>query len=122
MSNRVEFISATPVLASLDIERSVDFFVSKLGFEKLYAVPGQYGIVRNGAVSIHFWACLDTRIPQETSCRVQVKEIERLFQQCQSFGIVQAKAPLEMKPWGNKELSILDLDGNLVTFSESAGS
>ncbi len=36
MTHETLFISATPVLASLDIERSVDFFCSGLGFTKLH--------------------------------------------------------------------------------------
>jgi hypothetical protein len=63
MPKTVEFIIATPVLASLNIERSVDFFCSKLGFVKVHADQGTYGIVSSGPVSIHFWACTDRRIP-----------------------------------------------------------
>jgi hypothetical protein len=49
MSTTIMFVSATPVLASLDIERSVEFFVSKLGFSKVHVAQGEYGIVSNGA-------------------------------------------------------------------------
>ncbi|ANQ86876.1 putative bleomycin resistance protein [Azoarcus olearius] len=118
MSESIQFVAATPVLASLDIERSVDFFVSQLGFTKLYAAQGEYGIVSNGAVNIHFWACPDAGIPKATSCRVQVCGIEPLYRRCQALGIVHPNAPLERKPWGNHEFGILDPDGNLVTFHE----
>ena len=36
MSTTIKFVSAIPVLASLDIERSAEFFVSKLGFGKVH--------------------------------------------------------------------------------------
>lgn len=120
MNGPVQFIAATPVLASLDIERSVDFFVSKLGFTKVYAVQGEYGIVSNGAVSIHFWSGTDPSIPKATGCRVQVVGIEQLFQRCQSLAIVHPNAPLEAKPWGNKEFAITDIDGNLITFHQAS--
>lgn len=115
----LQLIAATPVLASLDIERSVRFFCERLGFEQIQAVQGEYGIVRRGAVSIHFWACADAHIPKATSCRIQVLGIEELFRTCETLGIVHPNAPLETKPWGNREFAILDLDGNLVTFHES---
>lgn len=122
MSDAVQFVDATPVLASLDIRRSVDFFVTKLGFDEVYAVQGEYGVVRNGPVGIHFWACSDPAIPGATSCRVQVRNVELLFQRCDALGIVHPKARLESKPWGTREFAITDLDGNLVAFYEPVES
>ncbi|WP_342451135.1 bleomycin resistance protein [Piscinibacter koreensis] len=108
------------MLASLDIERSVGFFASKLGFSSVHAQQGVYGVVRRGAVSIHFWACAERHIAENTSCRVQVDGVAELFEACAAFGIVHPNAPLEAKPWGSREFSILDPDGNLVTFFEPA--
>ena len=118
MATSPQFLSATPVLASLDIGRSVGFFVSRLGFEQVHAEQGQYGIVQRGAVSLHFWACSDADIPQATSCRVQVSGIDALHEHCRAQGIVHPNAPLQAKPWGSREFAILDPDGNLVTFHE----
>lgn len=118
MSTPIKFVSANPVLASLDIERSAEFFASKLGFRKVHVVQGEYGIVSNGPVEIHFWACADRRIAEATGCRVQVQAIEALHAQCASQTIVHPNAPLASKPWGTKEFAILDPDGNLVTFYE----
>lgn len=119
MSASAEYIAAVPVLASLDIERSAEFFAVKLGFMKVHVAQGGYGIVANGPVEIHFWACTDRHIAQATSCRVQVRGIQRLYDQCKGHAIVHPKAPLQTKPWGTKEFAILDPDGNLVTFYEN---
>ena len=119
MNAPVQLIAATPLLASLDLNRSVDFFVSKLGFDSVYAVARQYGIVKHGAVGIHFWPCSDPEIPKATSCRVQVAGIEDLYRHCLAQDIVHPNARLESKPWGSKEFAILDPDGNLVTFHEA---
>ncbi len=120
MSTPIQFIAATPVLASLDIERSAEFFSSKLGFTKVHIVQAEYGIVSNGAVQIHFWACKDRHIAEATGCRVQVQGIGELHAQCASHDIVHPNAPLARKPWGTMEFAILDPDGNLVTFYERA--
>ena len=122
MNTNVHFLSATPVLASLDINRSVDFFVSKLGFGKVYADQGAYGIVSAGPVHIHFWACSDRRISEATSCRICVQGIEALYELCSKERIIHQKAVLEQKPWGSMEFAIVDLDGNLVTFYESTSA
>ncbi len=118
MAQNIAFISATPVLASLDIARSVDFFCSRLGFTKLYAEQGSYGVITRGSVGLHFWACNEAHIAENTSCRVQVSGIEALYAQCQAHGIVHPNAPLADKPWGSREFAIVDPDRNLVTFSE----
>lgn len=118
MTNPVQYVDATPVLASLDIQRSVDFFVSKLGFTQIYASQNEYGIVRNGPVGIHFWACADAEIPKATGCRVQVRAIAQLYEHCTALGIVHPNGALAATPWGNREFAILDPDSNLVTFHE----
>ncbi len=115
-----DFVAAIPVLASLDVQRSVDFFASKLGFTIHYASQGTYGIVARGKVHIHFWACNEWQIAEATGCRVSVLNIESLYAHCTSQQIVHPNAPLNTTPWGNKEFAILDPDGNLVTFFEPA--
>lgn len=117
-----KFIAATPLLASLDINRSTEFYASKLGFTKVYDEQGQYGIVRLDSVRVHFWACDDRHIAEATSCRIEVEGIDELFAQCTKYQIVHVNAPLEEKPWGAREFAILDPDGNMVTFHEQTGA
>ena len=118
MSSETTFVSATPTLASLDIQRSVEFFCSILGFSSVHMQQGQYGIVSRGPVAIHFWACNEPHNAANTSCRVRVRGIAALYAQCQLAGIVHPHAALDEKPWGSREFGILDPDSNLVTFCE----
>lgn len=118
MSGAIEFVAAVPVLASLDIRRSVDFFGDRLGFKVVYAAQGEYGIVSHGAVEIHFWACSDAAIPAATGCRVNVVNIDALYAHCVREQIVHPNGALHATPWGKREFSILDPDDNLVTFFE----
>ncbi|PUA17186.1 VOC family protein [Glaciimonas sp. PCH181] len=120
MNSVIDFVAAVPVLASLNIQRSVNFFVSKLGFDAHYVSQGEYGIVSRGNVKIHFWACTDKRISEATGCRVNIRNIKSLYAQCSSQEIVHPNAPLKTTPWGSTEFAILDPDGNLVTFFELA--
>ncbi len=118
MANATQFLAATPVLASLDIERSVEFFCSRLGFTAVHVEQGVYGIVSRGAVFIHFWACNERHIAENTSCRVRVQGVDTLYAQCLAAGIVHPKAHLETKPWGSTEFAVLDPDGNLIAFAQ----
>jgi catechol 2,3-dioxygenase-like lactoylglutathione lyase family enzyme len=113
--NDTDFVSAIPVLASLDIQRSVDFFASELGFTKIYVSQGEYGVIARGSVTLHFWACNDPAIAAATGCRINVHNIESLYAHCSGQGITHANSPLHATPW-NKEFAIVDPDGNLVTF------
>lgn len=116
MSDDAKFLSATPVLASLDIERSVEFFCSVLGFTKVHAEQGVYGVVTRDEVAVHFWSCSEKHIAENTSCRIGVQGVESLYVTCKAAGVVHPNAPLSEKPWGTREFGVLDPDGNLITF------
>ena len=111
-------ISAIPKLASLDIEKSLAFF-ERLGFARKFA-SSTYGVAERDSVAIHFWLCSDPRIPTETGCRVTVEGIDELFASYEALKVVHPNGRLEMKPWGVREFSIHDADGNLVTFQQAA--
>jgi catechol 2,3-dioxygenase-like lactoylglutathione lyase family enzyme len=113
---------AAPVLASLDIERSIAFWCSRLGFSKVYVDPGVWGIVARDSVQVHFWPCADRHIAENTSCRIYVTGIDDLHAEAAAQGIVHPNAPLSDKPWGSREFGVLDPDGNLVTFAERRGA
>jgi uncharacterized glyoxalase superfamily protein PhnB len=45
-----------------------------------------------------------------------VEGVEELYKTFRPLGIVHGNAPLTDQPWGDRDFSILDPDGNLVTF------
>jgi hypothetical protein len=107
-----------PKLASLDIERSLAFF-ERLGFARKASYP-DYGIIERDGVQIHFWLCTDPRIPKETACRIAVEGIDGLCETFSAQGVIHPNGHLSVKPWGLREFSILDTDGNLLTFQEAS--
>ncbi|RYY83747.1 MAG: VOC family protein [Comamonadaceae bacterium] len=109
-------VAAIPKLASLDMERSLAFF-ERLGFRRS-GNWGDYGIVARDGVQLHFWLCNDPRTPTETGCRITVEGIEDLYAQHAAQGVIHPNGALAAKPWGVWEFSILDPDGNLVTFQQ----
>lgn len=112
------FLSAVPVLASLDMARTVAFYVRVLNAKAVYVQPGEYGIVSLGGLELHFWACQDPVIPKQTSCRIRVTGIAALHAQCLAGNAVHPNGGLRNQPWGTQEFSLLDEDGNCVTFYE----
>ncbi|MFM7426456.1 MAG: bleomycin resistance protein [Elainella sp.] len=110
--------SAVPVLASLDIAKTIQFYCSVFGFTKIYVEPAVYGIVQRDAVQIHFGACSEKHIAENTVCRIKVTSIDALYAELQPKGVVHPQAPLQEKPWGTLEFGVVDQDGNLITFFE----
>lgn len=117
MSNSV-FNSVVPILASLDITKTIQFYCSVFGFTKIYEEPAVYGIVQRDAVQIHFWACSEKHIAENTACRINVKGIDALHAEFQTKGVIHPNTLLQEKPWGTREFGVVDEDGNLITFFE----
>jgi len=107
--------TAIPKLASLNIERSVAFFEA-LGFTRVAVYP-TVAMVSRDAVDLHFWLTPDPAIPRATGCRVNVDAIDALYREFLPLDIVHPDDPLGDKPWGTREFSILDADGNVLTFA-----
>jgi catechol 2,3-dioxygenase-like lactoylglutathione lyase family enzyme len=115
------FLRAAPVLPSLDVRRTADFYRTSLGFEEVHVAPGEYAIVEWGTVELHFWHTTDAALPKASGYRLEVSGIDALHAHCAALGIVHPNAPLAAKPWGSREFAILDPDGNIVTFHQDAG-
>jgi catechol 2,3-dioxygenase-like lactoylglutathione lyase family enzyme len=108
---------AAPVLASLNIAKTIAFYTEKLGFRQQF-VDDNYGIVARDEIVIHFWKCDDPIFPQNTSCYVHVRGVENLYYEMQVAGVIHPNGPLEDKPRSMREFAILDEDGNLIRFGE----
>ena len=107
--------STVPVLASLNLDESVAFYTARLGFV-LMAQLADYVIVGRDGCELHFYACDDPLIAQNTSCYVRTPSTEALYLEFISRG-ADVKPP-EDRPWGMKELYVIDPHGNLLKFGE----
>jgi hypothetical protein len=114
---KATIVSAVPVLYSIDIGPSVTFYEEKLGFRRRGIYPN-YAVLERDGVEIHLGLTDDSSLPKNTQCRVNVAGIEALYAACTAQGIVHPKGPLTVQPWGFREFSVLDLDGNLIKFGE----
>ena len=118
MAARARLAAAVPVLASLDIAATVDFYTSTLGFEAVLADAGNWGIVQRDAIQIHFWFTTDKSFPGNTSCRVRVEDLDALHEELLPRKVIHPNGALRDTDWGTREFDIVDLHGNLITFFE----
>ena len=122
MVSATEFVSAVPIIPARDTGVSTAWFRDQLGFDVFHVEP-EYGIVGRGESWIHFWGPSGIA-PEDsnTMIRLGVRGIDSLYQECQEKGIVHPNGTLAEQPWGTREFSVIDADGNLVTFFEPQGS
>ena len=104
------FDRAIPVLASLEIATSLDFF-HKLGFETHDFGDNNYDIVIRAHIESHFWLCTDRHVAENSSCYVRVNDIHALYADF-------AKRIDVGTPWGMDELYVHDPSGSLVKFGQ----
>ncbi len=97
-----------------------DFYVHQLDFQEIGDYEG-YLMVRKENIEIHFFEfkALD---PKENYGQVYIRtdDIDSLYQSLlDRKTTIHPNGPLETKPWGQKEFSVLDPDSNLLTFGQS---
>ncbi len=111
------FKTAVPILASLNEQETIDFYVEKLGFTFHSSWDGYLIFSRDG-LNIHLWPCENSEIPRNTGCYVNVSEVDALYAEYQAHNIIHPAGQLETKPWEMKQFSILDNNGNIIHFGE----
>lgn len=96
-----------------------DYYLNKLGFEEL-GDHGDYLMIKKDKIEIHFFEFkgLD---PKENYGQVYIRtsDINSFYQKLLDSKIsIHPNAPLQTKPWGQIEFSLLDPDNNLLTFGQ----
>jgi catechol 2,3-dioxygenase-like lactoylglutathione lyase family enzyme len=109
--------TAVPILASLNSQETIDFYTQKLGFT-FHSNWDGYLIFSRDNISIHLWPTDDGEIPKNTGCYINVTEVDKLYAAYQPQGVIHPNGPLKVMPWGMKQFSILDNNGNLIHFGE----
>ncbi len=113
----MSFAKSDPILAALNVERMVEFYENKLGFQRSWC-DENYGIVRRDDIAIHFWHCDDPKFPQNTSCYLWVTDIDTLYEEFKAADVIHPNSPLADRPWGVREFAAIDLDGNLLRIGQ----
>lgn len=111
-----------PKLPMRDKAATKDYYINKLGFRELGSADFEgYLMVEKEAIQIHFFEfkALD---PKENYGQVYIRtdSIDKLYQAMLDRQLtIHPNGTLQIKPWGQKEFSMLDPDNNLLTFGQS---
>jgi uncharacterized glyoxalase superfamily protein PhnB len=103
-----------PELPVADVERAQYYYRDVLGFEIAWLTEGkEIGAVTNGKAVIFLRR---REAPFEPAVHwVFAEDIDATYQQVQSADAIIAE-PLELKPWGLRQFTVHDLDGNIFYF------
>jgi uncharacterized glyoxalase superfamily protein PhnB len=115
---KVQVLGTVPVLPVTDVQEALAFYRDALGFECAFE-QGQYAGVVRGDAQVHLDGVVNSGAGQMT-VRVTVAGVDALYAEIEPKGVVDPAEPLNTKPWGARQFSVLDCCGNRITFVEGA--
>jgi len=99
-----------------------DYYINQLGFDAPDEIDYEgYLMVCKDNIEIHFFEYKELN-PSESYSGVYIRtdNVEDLYQSLLAANVpLHPNAPLEIKPWGQKEFAVLDPDNNLLTFGQA---
>ncbi len=97
-----------------------EFYLNQLSFE-LISDYGDYILLKKDEIEIHFFE-FNSLDPLENYGQVYIRviDIDKLYKSLLDKSIaIHPNGHLEVKPWRQKEFSLLDPDHNLLTFGQA---
>ncbi|GGG35161.1 hypothetical protein GCM10011414_00710 [Croceivirga lutea] len=119
VKNEMMLTDINPKLPMRNKEVTREFYLNKLGFKQIGDYDG-YLMVQKDKIEIHFFEFKELD-PKTNYGQVYIRtdNIEDLYQMLLNTKTsIHPNGPLEIKPWGQKEFSVLDPDTNLLTFGQ----
>ena len=109
-----------PKLPMRDKALTKAYYLNELRFTEL-GDYGNYLMLSKDTYEIHFFEFKELN-PNENYGQVYIRtnDIEKLYKELlDKKVIIHPNGPLELKPWGQKEFSLLDPDNNLITIGQA---
>ncbi|WP_439150905.1 bleomycin resistance protein [Winogradskyella sp.] len=98
-----------------------NYYIDHLGFKQIGTKDYDgYLMLKKDNIEIHFFEFKDL-IPKENYVQVYIRvgSIDQFYQELLDKKIaIHPNGKLGMRPWGQKEFSLLDPDSNLLTFGQ----
>ncbi|MBV9961606.1 MAG: VOC family protein [Parafilimonas sp.] len=110
-----------PKLPMRDKTVTKEFYIHKLGFQQFGNDYNGYLMIKKDSIQIHFFEFKELD-PKENYGQVYIRtsDIGTLYQSMLDKKLsIHPAGHLEIKPWKQKEFSMLDPDNNLLTFGQN---
>jgi catechol 2,3-dioxygenase-like lactoylglutathione lyase family enzyme len=109
----IEFSGQIPILNVKDVAASIDYYVTKLGFEMRWRV-GDFSKVGRGKTAI--FLCQGGQGPAGVWMSVFLDDVDALHEEYKKTGARILEDPMNF-PWGHREMLVEDLDGHVMRMS-----
>ncbi len=110
---------AVPVLACLDIDKTVKFYQENLGLDRVGRQNNDHVVIESDKIEIHFWKYNDKNHSEHTSCYLRVKDEDILYAKMRKADVVRLNGPLGDQPGSIGAFAILDEDGSMIKFGKN---
>ncbi|RIA09525.1 hypothetical protein OE09_1363 [Flavobacteriaceae bacterium MAR_2010_72] len=114
--------SINPKLPMRDKMVTKAYYIQNLGFKVFGSADyDDYLMLEKDQIQIHFFKFKGLN-PKTNYGQVYIRtnSIDSIYQNLIDKNVkIHPNAPLELKPWGQKEFSLLDPDNNLLTFGQA---
>ena len=107
-----------PILGTRDIQRAIEFYAQKLGFQLAFrdeTDPPNYVGFRRDAVELHMQFQFEYEMGT-TRLRFLVENPDALIDEYRQRGVECTSDGVHGTPWGTREFALYDLDRNALTF------
>lgn len=110
----MKFNKAVPLLSVKNISGAIEFYQSKLGFDCVYS-DTVFARMCVNSVELYLW---QQDVPPASGCRIVVSDLNSLYEAYLTTGAINSATAIVLQPWGQKDFTIYDLCGNIITFCQ----
>ncbi len=108
----------SPILPTRDILAAEKFY-ARIGFETIYRDEEEYLLLKREGAELHFFLSSGhDPARSDHGAYLRPTDIDALSGELAAFGLpskgIPRFEPAEDKPWGIRELALIDPDGNLI--------
>jgi catechol 2,3-dioxygenase-like lactoylglutathione lyase family enzyme len=112
----MEWQFLVPNLAVRDVSAAQRWYQETLGLRAAWIWENNFGSVAKDHVELFLFESDD---PKTAICSLFVDDVDEIYERCRRSGCIASE--LELKPWGVREFSIEDPDGNMFRIGHSEG-
>lgn len=112
--------NVAPLLPANNVAEAMAWYRDVLGFGDAWLhEDGNYATVHRDSAEIHLFQMKIDPKKSDFMVYIRVSEIEALYEEYKAKKLIHPNAPLQVKPWRQKEFAVSDLNGALLTFGEN---
>lgn len=122
LRSRADVVDATPILPVADLGSAITFY-ERAGFQVREHDGGGYAFVQYDGESVFDLGVADRPAAaggQAASCYLTVPDVDGWHARLHATGL--AVGEIDDKPWGMREFSLIDRDGNALRIGQPSSS